>query len=333
MAESLIDLVNVRSLLLQRVSSAQIKDVDIVFAQIAEDIEKALSASKPLTEEGFRRVNAIIRDLQAMVSLKAPDLSELAQIEAEATVNNLAAVSIEARLPPLSVIEKIASSSLIEGAVISEWFSSIEKQTQFDISRTVRAGIAAGRTNYQIGKDIVGLTVDKQLGKEALKKARRDAAAVVRTAVQSIANDAALEVYKENEDVIKGLEYVATLDSRVTPQCAALDGQRWKLDGTKMKGTKLPFRRPPIHWSCRSTLLPITSLSDVETGTRSSINGPISSKINFEKFMDKQGPAFAAEILGKGRYEFYKKNKLTLSQLIDPRSLEPLTLAELREKF
>jgi hypothetical protein len=49
--------------------------------------------------------------------------------------------------------------------------------------------------------------------------------------------------------------------------------------------------------------------------------------------MDKQGPAFAAEVLGKGRYEFYKANKLTLSQLIDPRSLEPLTLADLRQKF
>jgi len=53
----------------------------------------------------------------------------------------------------------------------------------------------------------------------------------------------------------------------------------------------------------------------------------------FEQFMDKQGPAFAAEVLGKGRYEFYKASKLTLSQLIDPRSLEPLTLAELRDKF
>jgi intein/homing endonuclease len=123
-----------------------------------------------------------------------------------------------------------------------------------------------------------------------------------------------------------------TANGLLVKNCSALDGGRWKLDGTPLPGTKLPFRKPPLHWQCRSRLVPITELSDAP-GTRSSAIGPISSKIKFEQFMDKQGPAFAAEVLGKGRYEFYKANKLTLSQLIDPRSLEPLTLAELREKF
>ena len=329
----LTDLANVRSLILQRVAAGQIREIDDLFTKIARDIQNELTSAKPLTEEGARRVNAIVRDLQAMVSLPVPDLSELALNQADNVIKNLASVSVEARLPSLDVLNRIASSNLVEGALIGDWFKSIEQQTRFEVARTIKAGVAAGRTNYQIAKDITGYVVDKQLGKEALKKANRDVSAVVRTAVQSVANESAMAVYQANSDVIKGLEYVATLDSRTTIQCSALDGQRWRLDGTPFKGTTLPFKRPPIHFACRSTIVGITEFSDKESSTRASKVGQISASINFEKFMDRQGEEFATEILGKGRYEFYKQNKLTLSQLIDPRSLTPLSLKELREKF
>jgi SPP1 gp7 family putative phage head morphogenesis protein len=328
----LFDLIQVRNLLLQRVAAGQVRDIDRLFQDIADQIERDLSGIKPLTTERKRSIDRIIADLQDRITIAAPDLTDLAETEAKALTAGMVAAGIDAGLPPLPVLQSIASNALIEGAVIGEWFSRLENQMRFDVGRTIRAGVATGRTNAQITRDIIGFKVDKHLGKEALKVARRDASAVVRTAVQTIANDASQAVFEENADVIQGLEYVATLDSRTTPQCAALDGGRWKLDGAPLPGTKLPFRKPPLHWQCRSRLVPITELSDAP-GTRSSAIGPISSKIKFEQFMDKQGPAFAAEVLGRGRYEFYKANKLTLSQLIDPRSLEPLTLSELREKF
>lgn len=330
------DLVQVRNLLLQRVAAGQVRDIDRLFKDIADQIESELSGIKPLTTEKKRRIDRIIADLQDRITIAAPDLTDLAETEAKALIAGMVTagldVGLDVGLPPLPVLQSIASNALIEGAVIGEWFSRLEKQVRFDIGRTIRAGVATGRTNAQITRDIIGFETDKHLGREVLKVARRDASAVVRTAVQTIANDASFAVFEENSDVIQGLEFVATLDSRTSLICASYDGGRWKLDGTTMKGTKLPFRKPPIHWACRSRLAPITELSD-EPGTRSSINGPISNKIKFEQFMDKQGPAFAAEVLGKGRYEFYKASKLTLSQLIDPRSLEPLTLAELRDKF
>lgn len=326
------DLIQVRNLLLQRVAAGQVRDIDRLFQDIAEEVETELSRARPLTAERKRRIDRIISDLTSMVSIPAPDLTELAPTEARALTAAIVAAGLDVGLPPLPVLEAIASNTLVEGALIGEWFQRLENQIRFDIARTIRAGVATGRTNAQITRDIIGFKTDGSMGKEVLKAARRDAAAVVRTAVQTIANDAAIAVFEANDDVIEGLEFVATLDSRTTPICAAMDGGRWKLDGTPMKGTKLPLRRPPLHWACRSRLSPLTALSD-DDGTRSSAIGPISAKIKFEQFMDRQGPAFAAEVLGKGRYEFYKANKLTLAQLIDPRSLEPLTLTELREKF
>ena len=329
---AIFDLIQVRNLLLQRVASGQVRDLDRLFQDIADKITEELSQAKPLTDERKRRIDRIIADLQALVVVPAPDLTELAETEARALTAGMVAAGLDVGLPPLPVLEAIAANTLVEGAVIGEWFQRLENQTRFDIARTIRAGVAAGRTNAQITRDIVGFKQDGAMGREVMKSARRDAAAVVRTAVQTIANDTAMAVFEANPDVVEGVEFVATLDSRTTPQCAAMDGGRWKLDGTPMRGTKLPFRRPPLHWACRSRLIPITELSD-DSGTRSSAIGPISAKITFEQFMERQGPEFAAQVLGKGRYEFYKANKLTLSQLIDPRSLEPLTLAELREKF
>lgn len=326
------DLIQVRNLLLQRVSAGQVRDIDRLFQDIADQIESELSGIKPLTTEKKRRIDRIIADLQDRITIAAPDLTDLAETEAKALTAGMVAAGLDVGLPPLPVLQSIASNALIEGAVIGEWFGRLENQVRFDIGRTIRAGVATGRTNAQITRDIVGFKQDKHLGKEALKVARRDASAVVRTAVQTIANDASFAVFEENADVIQGVEAVATLDGRTSIFCQAIDGKKWKLDGTPMKWTTLPFRKPPYHWACRTRLSPITELSDAP-GTRSSINGPISSKIKFEQFMDKQGPAFATEVLGKGRYEFYKANKLTLSQLIDPRSLEPLTLAELKSKF
>lgn len=326
------DLIQVRNLLLQRVAAGQVRDIDRLFQDIADQIESELSGIKPLTTERKRRIDRIIADLQDRIKISAPDLTDLAETEAKALTAGMLAAGLDVGLPPLTVLQSIASNALVEGAVIGEWFSRLENQIRFDIGRTIRAGVATGRTNAQITRDIIGFKQDKHMGKEALKIARRDASAVVRTAVQTIANDASLAVFEENADVIRGLEFVATLDSRTSLICASYDGGRWKLDGTPLPGTKLPFKKPPLHWQCRSRLVPITELSDAP-GTRSSAIGPISSKIKFEQFMDKQGPAFAAEVLGRGRYEFYKANKLTLSQLIDPRSLEPLTLAELRVKF
>ena len=331
--ETLADLATVRALLLQRVSSEQVRIIDQMFLDIAEAIRTELQSAKPLTEFKRQRINAIIADLQALVILPAPDITELAAIEAAATVTNLAAVSVAARLPPAATLERIANAALIEGAVIKDWFANIEEKTRFEVARTIRAGVAAGRTNYQITKDITGLVSEGNLGREALKQARRDATAVTRTAVQTVANDAAMAVYQENSDVILGVQWVSTLDSRVSLICLALSGQSWDLEGNPLKGTTARFQTPPAHWNCRSTIVPITRLSDLGESTRASAAGPVSSKIQFEQFMDRQGKEFSTTIMGDGRYELWKSGRLTLSQLIDPRSLEPLTLAELRKKF
>jgi SPP1 gp7 family putative phage head morphogenesis protein len=54
-----------------------------------------------------------------------------------------------------------------------------------------------------------------------------------------------------------GYQYVAVMDSRTTPLCRGLNGKTWKKDGTPIYGDREFPGRPPLHWGCRSILLPI----------------------------------------------------------------------------
>ena len=65
-----------------------------------------------------------------------------------------------------------------------------------------------------------------------------------------VANDARMRVYKDNADIIEGLQWVSTLDLRTTVECAAMDGLVWDLNGNPI-GHGMTLDPPPCHWNCR----------------------------------------------------------------------------------
>ncbi len=61
--------------------------------------------------------------------------------------------------------------------------------------------------------------------------------------------------YEENQDVITGVRFVATLDSRTSDICISLDAQRWAVDDPKL-------RVPGVSThpgGCRSKLVPVVA--------------------------------------------------------------------------
>jgi SPP1 gp7 family putative phage head morphogenesis protein len=336
--DRLQELALLRQLALERFNAGEFRRLQVLFTNIADEIKEILRGPA-LTELKGQRLERQIAELTAMVSVTMPMQPQLAEVEAQWAATSLASVGVDAVLPPTDRIAAIASASLVQGAPLGKWLEQLDRQIRFDIERVVRIGVTLGQTNREIAKAIIGVKANGDKGPEPLKKARRDAMALARTATQTIANDAILATYDENRDVLRGLEYVATLDSRTTPQCAALDGAVWNMDRQHIAGPKLPFAKPPIHFQCRSRLVPVTKsfrdlgidLDDIPPGERASAYGPVSSTLKFEEFAELQGAAWTAEWLGQTRYQLYKEKKLTLSQLIDPRTLRPLTIAQLRE--
>lgn len=339
-SDRLLDLLTIRLLLLLRIISGENVRINKEYDAIAKDIEKQLRGEE-LTAFKGRRLDKAIEELKARVKIKPPKISDLADSEAKYTVQSLIQVGIRAVLPPEDVIERIAKSSLIQGATISQWWQKLNDTTQFDLERTIKNGVLLGQTNREIAKAIVGNGTDK--GPEALSKARRDALAVTRTGVQTIANEARLATYEENSDIIKAIQWVSTLDGRTSDICIARAGKTWTFPDFKPIKHDIPWNGgPPAHWACRSTTIPVVKTfaeidgedkasPNLSPQTRSSMDGQVAADLTFDQFLRGKPESFADEMLGKGRAQLWREGKIALSDLLSAKGT-PLTLAQLKAK-
>lgn len=336
-SDLLADLYIIRQLILQRLVAGEQREFNRLLDDISVELEKQLRG-EPLTSFSTQRLNKAITDLVAIVQLRAPNLPELAALEAEFAASGFAQLGITATLPPRSVLERIATASLVQGATIGDWFSRLQSQTRFNLTRAVRLGVSLGETNAQIAKRILS---ESDKGPEVFAQTRRDANAIVRTSVQTISNEVRQATYQENESVVLGVQWLSTLDTRTSDICIARSGLVWTLPDYKPKGHKIPWEGgPPAHWNCRSTTIPVLkSFEDmgidpegIPPARRASMDGQVAADLTFADFLKGKPQEFADEMLGKGRAQLWRDGTITLNQLLDQRG-NPLTLAQLRERY
>lgn len=76
-------------------------------------------------------------------------------------------------------------------------------------------------------------------------------------------NQEKMRFYLQNQDVVKGVSFCATLDFTTCLVCAALDGYVWHIPE---EIEQIAF--PPICEHCRCVLLPVTELSEINSSCR-----------------------------------------------------------------
>ena len=199
--------------------------------------------------------------------------------------------------------------------------------------------------------ELIGRIRGSKTSPGVMSISKREATALVRTSVMSVAGAARMQTYRANSDVLDGIEVVATLDARTTPMCAGLDGRRFDLDGKALDGGSDKPAGPPFHFNCRSTTVPvcksfaelagpdsplskkqIRSLEKaVPKGERASMNGPVPTQ-TYDAWLKDQSAETQKEILGPARFELWSRNKLSMSDLLNHAG-QPLTLAELRQRL
>ena len=300
--------------------------------KLGRDLELTLIRGKDLTTAKRGEVKRLLADITSVVDEHysraaghmTSTLTKLARIESETVLY----AALDAGLPSGTMLKSIVGDAMIQGAPSAEWWSKQAADAAFRFQQEVREGMIAGETNAQIVRRITGEN-------GILDVPRKNAEALVRSSVQAVANDARLETFRQNSDVIKGIRQISTLDGRTSEICIAYSDQEWDLDGNPLPGSTLPFNGgPPRHWGCRSTLVPILAsefefLS--EGRTRASAEGPVSDKMSMEKFLERQPPGVVDEMLGKGKAQLWRDGEITLKQLVDGRG-RPLTLAQLQER-
>lgn len=289
------------------------------------------------------------------------ELLNIAQVEGQ-TLQAIAAELISKQIETVVLtptqLERIVNTSLVRGAPSEDWWSKQSLDTTLRFESEMRLGLSMGETNDQLVKRLRGTPTGKRIviGDKTVREttggvmqtSRNEAEALVRTSVQKVSNDTLMQTYKENSDLIKGVQLIVTLDSRTTPICIALSGGAWDLDGAPLPDSpvKRPYPGPPpYHWNCRSVIVPITKSWEELSGikglgeqvpddTRASMDGQVpKADLTYESWLkekDKEDPQFARDVLGDGRYELWKAGDIKLNQLVSD-GLKPLTLQQLKD--
>ena len=213
----------------------------------------------------------------------------------------------------------------------SEQIASISLTQQRRIKDVVRKGMIDNLAVNKIAKN-VGNSID--LPGAQLKT-------LSRTAITETSSNISNATYKFNEDVTDGYQYVATLYSRTSMISWRLDGKVFRLDDSR--GV-----RPPQHFNCRSTTVPIVKsyedlnntnssriskrkLQRISKSKRASFNGQVASETNYGKFLSEQDDNFKLTVLGnKRRVEIFNTGKLKFTQF-STRDGELISIGRLEE--
>ena len=159
-----------------------------------------------------------------------------------------------------------AAITLPNGETVNKAFRGIATKSQERLALAIRSGVFSGETTQQIARRMIGklefsdfgpLSVKQlaQSGGELTKLANNQIQTIVRTSVNQVQNQASQAVYAANSKVAPKYEYVATLDSRTSPICKRLDGQKFAYN----KGPT-----PPQHFNCRSTTVPVVDFDGLQ---------------------------------------------------------------------
>ena len=330
--DTLFDALTLRSILLERVKNNTAADVQKVYKTIFDDMIKRIKEEDVIDASNM---NQIIKELKEIIAPELPlytDMQDLALTEASyisATVNAAAGAAVFSKIPKDSTLLKIANTSLFEGYNAIDTFDAFDRKQKEIIEGQIKQAVYVGESIAEIKARLI-----KQAG-----IATNQAETLARTFVATTVHQVRDEVYRANEDVIKGYQWKATLDSKTRIEHSVRDNLVWDLEH-KPVGHKLPWHNVPWGYNCRCIYsLVLKSYEelglegiDIPENMRSSMDGRVPKATSFDEWLKGKDEAFKEKYLGAGRYEMYKSGRITFSDLVSNKG-EVLTIKELREKY
>lgn len=316
---------------LQRAASTELgTNLADLLREIDEEAA-ALSAAAILDAMENRwlgEVNNIYANIQTDI---VEELEGLAATEAEWQAAALRQrlplrVTLGGTLDP-NTIRVLATQSPFENKILGEWFASLADNTRTAFDQQIRASMVRGESVRQMVQSIRGTdalsNADGTIG-----YSRRAIESVVRTAVNSVSNNARNLSINSFGTVVKGVLWVSTLDSRTSKICRELDHKVFPLDSGP---------RPPAHFNCRSTVAPIVKswqelgldFQELPEGTRASLNGQVPARTNYRDWLTNQTESIQNQVLGKSKANAFRSGRVQIDGFDDSLG-RSLTLSELR---
>lgn len=137
------------------------------------------------------------------------------------------------------VLKEIIGDNVGTTRSLEKSFNAIGTQALVRLQQTIARGIVDKKSQEDIIADAIKTTGMTENQTRALVRTSL-------TRTQAVALD---KVMTANADILKGYRFTAVLDAKTSATCSSLDGKVFPL-------TEIRYR-PPLHWNCRSSLVPV----------------------------------------------------------------------------
>ena len=314
----------------------------------ADILEKIAGRLANIEERGFdigpkttARLNKLLDEVRALNDAiygqvhenLADELTDFAKAEATFQLGSLEAalpISLETKLPSPAMLRAIVEEAPMEGRLLASWTEGMAQGRIDRVSAAIRLGLVQGESTDAIVRRIKG-TKAARYSDGILNKSRESCQSIVRTATTHVSNQAAQHTWNANAHVVKGWQFVSTLDSRTTITCASLSGQVFPIGEGPI---------PPCHIRCRSISIGVTKSfkemgidrDELTPAQRASMDGQIAGDTTFAKWLDAKGEDMQDTILGPTRAQLFRDGKLDLRDFIKADGTV-LTLDQLKSKY
>ena len=304
-------------------------------------LKKLLDETRALIAEVYTDINKTTRETRARLAVQQ------SRSLVKRTNTRIGVDILRATLPAREAA-RISREVLIQGAVSRDWWNSQSVALQKRFEQEMQKGLVANEDISQLSARVRG-TRENAFTDGIMAVTKSQAESLVRTSLAATANESRVATYKENSDVVKGIQWQAVLDTRTTIICQTLDGLVWDLDFNPI-GHSQSYPGPTAHWGERSTQVPVLKsfeelsgkggnkalareldrrLSEVEK--RASFNGEVAGKETYESWLRKQPKSVQVEALGPARRELWLEEGLSFTEMITQQN-RPLSIEQLEEK-
>lgn len=352
---------------LLRLTNTEIKRLYKVLAASDRELRATLNALRYFQAVGYskgapahrKRLQGILNQMATlrrealleMHSSLAANLEEIAAYEQEylaKTIRRSVPKPVVAYLPEATfaspeLLRAIVRSRPFKGRLLRDHFKVLARRNgrwAKKLKQSIEAGLIAGDSIPQIANS-------SQFA-SALRLHRSNVQAIVHAAVGHVSQSARQQFAKDNDDIVKGYEWVATLDTSTTLEwCIPRDGHTYDLNFEPTSGGP-PWLEGPsaIHWGCRSETgyvmpswkeLGVDAKELGDTG-RASMDGKVSRRKTAKDFFneslkDIKRRQWLVETHGKRLIEAVESGEVTLEKLaeLSARTKRGVTLKQLRK--
>ncbi|MFZ3193696.1 MAG: hypothetical protein WA154_10900 [Moraxellaceae bacterium] len=303
----------------------------------ARNVESKLASVRELLGEAYKEAGATL----------TANLTDFSQHELDYQMALFTAAIPDPVLQQISLAKVTVAQAReaafrrpFQGRLLSEWMAGLEADAAAKVRDAVRMGIVEGQTTAEIVRRIRG-TRAEGFKDGILEIARRNAEAVVRTAISHVSGTMRDSFYDANADLIQEVRWLSTLDGRTSQPCRLRDNLAYDAVTHRPIGHAVSWGAGPgrLHWQCRSSSYPVVKLwkelgiseRDLPPATRASMDGQVPADTTYAEWLKGQSAERQDQVLGPTRGKLLRDGGLELDAFSNDRG-RTLTLEQMRQK-